>query len=115
MEVFWLQAEENNNSSDVTISKVTATGSIAWSKKFQRPGRQQVYSIEPTAAGGYLAVGDNNNFGTLVNNTDAYVLRIDSAGGAGTCSGIAATEITIIARLLIWHHRLLSRVQMFRL
>ena len=92
---FLVASGENNNSSDVTISNVTATGSIAWSKKFQRPGRQQVYSIESTAAGGYLAVGDNNNFGTLVNNTDAYVLRIDSAGGAGTCSGIVTNEITI--------------------
>ena len=94
---FLVATGENTTESDVTLTRVNADGSIRWSRKYQRTGRQQLNSIAPTALGGYVAVGNNNNFGIAVDGSDAYVLRVDSMGEAGTCSGINSNEIVTVS------------------
>ena len=92
---FLIANGENNNSSDVIVSKVSANGVIVWSKKFQLPGKQQVYSIKPSFDGGYFAVGINSNAGTIPDSTNIFVMKLDSLGDAGTCSGVNTTDVTV--------------------
>jgi hypothetical protein len=87
---------ENSANSDAIICRVNADGSLAWSKKYIRTGKQQITAISPSVEGGYTAIGTNNNPGTIADSNNVYVIRLDSLGNAGNCSGINATDLTVI-------------------
>jgi hypothetical protein len=87
---------ENNATSDAIICRVNANGSLAWSKKYIRTGRQQITGISASAEGGYAATGTNNNPGTIADSNNVYVMRVDSLGDAGNCSGITTTDLTVV-------------------
>ena len=87
---------ENNNSADIVFSQVNANGTLAWSKKYVRNGKQWIRAIIPSPEGGYAATGNNNNAGTTVDSTDVYLIRIDSLGNAGLCSGINTNDVTVV-------------------
>ena len=86
---------ENNNGADILFTQVNATGSIVWSKKYQRSGRQWIRAMIASPEGGYAAVGINNNAGTTADSNDVYLIRIDDSGNSGNCSGIATTDVSI--------------------
>lgn len=94
---FAVANSENNNGSDVVLTKVNAAGSIVWSKKYQRAGRQQIYPLNLSNEGGYVLAGMNNNAGTTVDSTNIFVMKVDSLGGGGTCSGINTTDLTVVS------------------
>jgi hypothetical protein len=88
---------ESNNNADVLFTQVNATGTISWSKKYARNGRQVIKAIVSSPEGGYAGTGVNNNAGTTVDSSDVYLVRIDSVGNAGNCSGTSTTDVTIVA------------------
>ena|SRR5688572_8671161 len=88
---------ENNNSSDILFSQVNANGSLAWSKKYVRSGRQMITHIVASPYGGYAGVGINNNAGTIPDSNNVYLMRVDSLGDAGICSGINTNDVTIVS------------------
>jgi hypothetical protein len=88
---------ENNNNSDILLAKVNAAGSIVWSKKYQRTGKQVIYPLRSSNEGGYVLAGMNNNGGIIADSNNVYIMKVDSLGGGGTCSGINTTDITIVS------------------
>jgi hypothetical protein len=44
-----------------------------------------------------VLAGMNNNAGTTADSTNVYVMKVDSLGGAGTCSGITTTDLTVVS------------------
>src|SRR5436190_4026912 len=87
---------ENTINSDVLLSRVSASGTIAWTKRFQRTGRQLINSILPSTDNGYILTGSNNNAGTTNDSSNVYLMKIDSLGDAANCSGIGSTDVTIM-------------------
>lgn len=82
--------------SDLYISNVNPDGSLAWSKKYLRAGQQFINNLMPSPEGGYAGVGYNNNIGALpLDSNEVYLIRIDSLGNAGNCSGINTAEVTV--------------------
>ena len=88
---------ENTATSDAIICRVNANGSLAWSKKYIRTGKQQILSLSPSPEGGYAGIGTNNNPGTIADSNNVYVMRVDSLGDAGNCSGVNTTDLTVIS------------------
>lgn len=88
---------ENLTNPDVLMTQVNASGTIVWSKKFVRNGRQVIRSMAASAEGGYAALGINNNAGTATDSSNIYLLRVDSLGSAGPCSGINTNDVTIVS------------------
>ncbi len=89
---------EYTSNSDLYISNVNPDGSLAWSKKFVRPGQQFINNVMPLLEGGYAAVGYNNTpGGSPLDSNEVYVVRFDSLGNAGNCSGINTTDVTVLA------------------
>ncbi|HRG83067.1 MAG TPA: hypothetical protein PLO99_11180 [Chitinophagaceae bacterium] len=86
---------ENLTNPDVLITQVNANGTIGWSRKYVRNGRQVIRSIAGSSEGGYAALGINNNVGTTTDSSNIYLLRIDSLGGSGSCSGIITSDVTV--------------------
>ena len=87
---------ENSNNSDVILSKINANGTVEWSKKYPRAGRQYIYSIRPSVEGGYFILGNNNNAGTLADSSNVYMMRVDSSGNGGVCSGVSTNDVTVV-------------------
>jgi hypothetical protein len=87
---------ENNNGSDAIFCRVNADGSLGWSKKFARSGKQQFVTVLPSPEGGYTGFGINSNSPANVDSNDLYVLRVDSLGDAGDCSGTPTTDLVVI-------------------
>ncbi|MBP8244075.1 MAG: hypothetical protein KAX45_06030, partial [Chitinophagaceae bacterium] len=86
---------ESVTNADVLLTQVNANGTIGWSRKYIRNGRQVIRSIAGSAEGGYAALGVNNNAGTATDSSNIYLLRVDSLGNAGFCSGINTNDVTI--------------------
>ena len=86
---------ENTNSSDVLLTRVNANGTIAWSKKYPRAGRQHIQTVHSSIEGGFILLGNNNNAGITTDSSNVYVMRVDSLGNAGTCSGINTTDVSV--------------------
>jgi hypothetical protein len=87
---------DNTNTSDVLLTRVNANGTISWSKKYARAGRQQINSIQTSIEGGYVLIGSNNNAGNATDSSNLFVMRVDSVGNAGTCSGVNTTDVTVV-------------------
>ena len=60
------------------IVKMNASGGIEWQKNYGDGGYDYLYDIEPTADGGYIAVGATNSFGNAFG--DVWVLKISANG-----------------------------------
>lgn len=86
---------ENTNASDPIYTKVNADGTIAWSKKYARNGKQWIRAIVPAQEGGFAAVGNNNYYGTTADSTNIYLAKFDNEGNASTCSAINTNDVTI--------------------
>jgi len=87
---------EYTSSADLIISNVNADGSIAWSKKYLRAGQQFINILMPAPeGGGYAGIGYNNTTGTILDSNNVYMIRFDSLGNAGNCSGTNTSELTV--------------------
>src|SRR5213075_419381 len=87
---------ENNNNSDVLLSQVSAGGSIVWSKKYVRAGQQSIRNLTPSPEGGYVLGGLTNNGGVVADSNNVYIIRVDSLGNGGPCSGESTNDVTVI-------------------
>jgi gliding motility-associated-like protein len=74
----------NHGSSDVWVVKVDALGSIQWQKCYGGTGSDKGTSIQETADGGYILVGNSNSTdGDLTENyggNDVWVVKVDASG-----------------------------------
>ncbi|HSU29335.1 MAG TPA: hypothetical protein VLJ68_13200, partial [Chitinophagaceae bacterium] len=87
---------ENTAGSDLVFCKVNSSGTLDWSKKFSRSGKQVINNVVGAGEfGGYAAVGYNNSTGSTPDNNDVYMLRVDSSGNAGPCSGANTSDLTV--------------------
>ena len=86
---------ENTNSADVLMTKMNSTGAIVWSKRYIKPGKQLVATLNFGAEGGYAGIGINNNAGSPVDSNDVYVLRVDTTGYAGNCTASNTNDVSI--------------------
>lgn len=87
---------ENNSGSDIIVCRVNADGSLGFSKKYSRPGKQVIYKIQAGAEGGYGLAGYNTNSAAIADSSNVYLMKIDSLGDAGSCSGTNTTDLTIV-------------------
>ncbi len=76
----------NHGGSDMWLVKMTALGAIQWQKVIGGAGDEQVYGLQQTPDGGYIAIGmttsSNSGDVTLVNHggKDAWVVKLDATG-----------------------------------
>ncbi len=68
---------------DVWLLKLTAAGSVAWSKTYGRAESDTVANVEQTADGGYVVAGATQSYGAGAK--DVWVLRLDAGGSL--CAG----------------------------
>lgn len=86
---------QNNNGSDVMVCRVNANGTLAFSKEYPMAGKQSISAITPTPDGGYALTGYTTNVPTVADSNNVCLLKIDSVGGAGSCSGINSSFTVI--------------------
>ena len=68
----------SNNSGDVGLIKLDASGNLLWSQSYGGTGDDRAYSIALTSDGGFALSGWTNSFGA--GGWDNYVLKTDALG-----------------------------------
>ncbi|MBK7854380.1 MAG: T9SS type A sorting domain-containing protein [Bacteroidetes bacterium] len=69
------------NPGDVSLFKTDSIGNILWAKAFSGTSVDVGYSFSPTADGGYIITGSNNDPGA--GNNYVYLIKTDSSGNSG--------------------------------
>ena len=73
----------NNGLTDYWIVKLDADGNIVWQKSLGGPGKEECYSIQQIADGGYVAAGYSYGGGTVTGNhglSDCWIVKLDANG-----------------------------------
>jgi len=63
---------------DAWVLKLDSNGNVTWQKTYGGSGSEVANSIQQTADGGYIVVGQTDSFGA--GSYDAWVLKLDSNG-----------------------------------
>ena len=87
---------DNSDESDAIFCRVNANGTLAWSKKHVRNGKQQLPTVMPSPDGGYAGIGFSNNVPAQADSNNVYILKVDSVGNGSICSGTVTTELTVV-------------------
>jgi hypothetical protein len=77
---------------DGWILKLDTNTSIVWQETFGGAGSDQVFSVQQTMDGGYVAAGWSNSFGA--GNGDLWVSKLDGDGKIAGCSIIGTSYAT---------------------
>ncbi|WP_158629479.1 T9SS type A sorting domain-containing protein [Flavobacterium microcysteis] len=74
----------NHGGDDIWVVKLTATGTVAWSRTLGGSGNEVASYVQQTADGGYVIAGTTySNDGDVTRNqgnSDAWVIKLDNAG-----------------------------------
>jgi hypothetical protein len=65
-------------------------------KNIQEQADNIYIPYRPSVEGGYFILGNNNNAGTLADSSNVYMMRVDSSGNGGVCSGISTNDVTVV-------------------
>ncbi|MCX6350875.1 MAG: hypothetical protein NTX03_03325 [Bacteroidetes bacterium] len=74
-----LAIEETPNL-DGVILKTDINGNQIWKKRYGGTGYNNIYSVHPTADGGYIACGSTNSKGNANKFADAWILKLNEKG-----------------------------------
>jgi hypothetical protein len=81
------KADANNGIGDYWIVKIDGEGEIEWQKTYGGNEDDQLYAIQQTEDGGYVAGGNSNSTGALTavggsvrNGTDYWIIKMDENG-----------------------------------
>lgn len=77
---------------DAWVLRLGASGDIIWQRTYGGPGLDEVYSIQPTTDGGYIAAGTTNSFGA--GEYDAWLLKLDADGAITGCASMGTLNAT---------------------
>jgi hypothetical protein len=69
---------EQSNGFQSVLIKISSDGEVIWYKYYGGSEDDALYSIDVTLAGGFIAAGRTNSFGS--GSSDAYLLNLDSSG-----------------------------------
>jgi len=72
---------------DAWLIKTDASGNKVWDKTFGGPSRDEAWSVQRTADGGYVLAGWTYSYG--VGSFDAWLIKTTSAGGDTTPPSVA--------------------------
>lgn len=79
---------------DVFLAKTNKDGTILWYKTYGGPFPDYGFSVAQTNDGGFVIIGETNNFGAK--GADVYLIKTDRYGYAGGCNESKAhPEVTI--------------------
>jgi hypothetical protein len=67
---------------DVYLLKITANGTLSWSKTYGGVYGDKAWSVKQTADGGYIMAGNTSSFGVTPNGNanDLFLLKTDASG-----------------------------------
>lgn len=77
----------------ILLIRLGVSGSVTWQKTYGGAESNYVYSIQQTQDGGYVLAGGHNT--SVGKNSDAFILKLDSSGSAGSCpfEGVSAAVV----------------------
>jgi hypothetical protein len=93
---FIVATGQSGTSADIYFTQVNSTGGINWSKKFLRSGQQILRNIALSPEGGFAGAGLTTTQPTIPDSNNVFIIRIDSSGFGGNCSGNNTNEILVV-------------------
>ena len=80
-----IHINNTHNTTDGWVVKLTVSGDIQWQRCLGGSNNEEIYAVELTNDGGYIAVGSSESMdGDLTNTnsgTDCWVVKLNSMGG----------------------------------
>ncbi len=103
-----------NGASDVYLIKVDVNGVLQWSKAYGSAVDDKGWSVQQTADGGYLILGQTSGYGA--GSTDMYLLKVDANGNllwTHTYGGVNSDEGYSVEQTTDYGYILCGRTKSF--
>lgn len=86
-----------NGQEDVYLTKVNATGGLAWVKKKTMPGRQFLSALITDKEGGISGAGVHNPVPANADSAQVFLVKLDSLASGDSCAMAEAFGVSIAA------------------